>query len=454
MGRPKGSLNKSTIARRQLDTALIHESLSREDGWTNAMAGLGAMQKDKTIHTHIAGFTPLDEETLSQIYMGEGLASRIIDCVADDMTREWIEIENEAAGKTLEAEFMRLGAEQKFNEALKWSRLYGGSVLLIGAMDGQTPDKPLNMKRIRTVEYVKVVSRTDIPIQECIWETNPMSAMYGQIIQYKINLWIRDQQVPVMIHHSRIIPFFNEPIPPRIRPYMLPDERYWGMSSLQTIYESIRDLGGINQSVAHLLYEFLVGKYKVSNLAEMLASGKEHLLVKRMELINMSKSMLNGVILGEDEEYTRDYATLAGLPEVIDRFMLQLSGSTGIPVTRLYGRSPAGLNATGENDLRNYYDLIEAKQRNRLKLPMYRFLEILCAWKKIEQPTFEFNSLYQMTEQEKADYDKTYAEIAQIEANTKRSYIDAGARSADEIRKENGWAEEDIPEEEEEEDEK
>jgi phage-related protein (TIGR01555 family) len=108
--------------------------------------------------------------------------------------------------------------------------------------------------------------------------------------------------------------------------------------------------------------------------------------------------------------------------------MLKLSGSTGIPVTRLFGRSPAGLNATGESDLTNYYDLVEATQRNRLMPAIRRLVNLICAWKGIKKvPEITFNSLYQMSEEEKAKVDYT-------EAQTKQIYVNMGALDADEVR--------------------
>lgn len=447
MPRPKGSLNKTTLARldekpRAMSTADIHT-----DGWSNVMAGLGSTSKDKTMHTTYGGFTPLDEDTLSEMYMGEGLANRIITSVADDMTREWIELEGGSA-EIVNEELLRLEAENKYNEALRWQRLYGGSLLIIGAMDGKKPYMPLDINRIRNIEYVKVIARTDIPISECVFDKDPMSSTFGKILVYKVNMYVNDTWVPMMIHHTRAIPFHNDPIPPRIRSTVTSDTRYWGASSLQSIYESIRDLGGINQSVANILYEFIIGKITVDRLGEMLAAGQEGRLIKRMELINMTKSTINAVILGENEKYERDYATLAGLPEVIDRFMLQLSGSTGIPVTRLFGRSPAGLNATGENDLRNYYDIIEANQRNKLFMPIRKLITMISVWKGVEPPEFEFNSLYQMTELEKAEYEKIEAETEKIKADTEATYVNMAARDSSEIRQEKGWAAKDVAEEE------
>jgi hypothetical protein len=151
--------------------------------------------------------------------------------------------------------------------------------------------------------------------------------------------------------------------------------------------------------------------------------------------MNASKSVINAVVMDSEDEMARDYSTVAGLPELIDRSMLGLSGTTGIPVTRLFGRSPAGLNATGENDLRNYYDLVEATQKNRLAPPIRRTVDLICAWKGIKKvPEFTFNSLYQLSEEEKSKIAKTDMETRQIEATMNNTYVSMGALDADEVR--------------------
>ena len=379
MPRPKGSKNKATLAREsqvRTDAAPSPIPAFRLDGWANTITGLGQKQ-DKSKYTTFGDLNVIPDEDLGAIYMTDGLGGRIIDIVADDMTREWIDLEgaSEKDEEIIEDEMIRLSAEEKFNEAIKWQRLYGGSLLIIGAMDGQTPDKPLRENRIKNIEYLKVVDRTQVEIASSKWDLEPNSPNFGKIILYHVNFYVGDQYMPMKIHHTRVIPFFNDPVPLKLRNVVTWDLRYWGMSSLQRIYEELRDLGGITQSTVNIPYEFIIGKYKIARLAEIMSSpGGEKAIVNHMEIMNMSKSVLNSVMIDAEEDYSRDYATLAGLPELIDRFMLKLSGSTSIPVTRLFGRSPAGLNATGENDLRNYYDLIEAQQRNRLYGPLRRIV--------------------------------------------------------------------------------
>lgn len=434
---PQEALPKEMEA--QIKQYIADSLVNRKDGWSNVFVGLG-QKKDKAKYTEYGDITLLDDVTLESIYMGDGLGGRIIDIIADDMTREWVALDGDN-GKKVFDELISLDAEKAFNEAIKWQRLYGGSLIVIGAMDGRSPESRLNDKAIKKVEYLKVVPKTDISISDSVFNTNPSSPDFGKVEKYAITYRIGHQAIKKKVHASRCIPFYNDPAPAMLRASMSLDGRYWGISSLQRIYEELRDLGGVTQSIINILYEFIIGKFKVSNLARMFAEGRESQLITRIEIMEMSKSILNAVILGEDEEYTRDYATLAGLPEVIDRYMLKLSGSTGIPVTRLFGRSPSGLNATGENDLRNYYDLIEANQRNRLFPPLRRLVNLLSSYLKVDPPEVIFVSLYQLDEKEKAEVNKLNAETEKIKAetekimaDTERIYIETEVMSNEDIR--------------------
>ena len=238
--------------------------------------------------------------------------------------------------------------------------------------------------------------------------------------------------VDVYIHYTRVLEFKNDPVPVGKYNGLSQDIRYWGISSLQKINEAVRDLGGITQSIVNILYDFTFGVYKMEGLAQLISSDPTgettSKLVTRLNAINTSKSIINAAILDKEEDYEKQYTTLAGLPEMVDRFMLQLSGSTGIPVTRLYGRSPAGLNATGESDTRQFFDLIEAQQRNRLMPPIRKLVNLICSWKGIDPDSVEitFNSLYQLTEEEKAKIAKTEAETEEIKVRTAQALVDAG----------------------------
>ena len=115
------------------------------DGWVNSLTSAGTA-KDKKTYNQYNISRMITWEELSQMYATGGVISKVVDCVADDATRNGWYIKNDKKNKITQA-MKDLGVQPKINEALKWSRLYGGSVILIGALDGENLDKPLNMKK-------------------------------------------------------------------------------------------------------------------------------------------------------------------------------------------------------------------------------------------------------------------------------------------------------------------
>jgi len=204
MPRPKGSLNKATIEKQKRDDELIAQ-VAHQDGWSNILSGLGSAA-DKSIHTTKDVFELIDDETLTDIYMSEGLGRRIVDIIADDETREWIYFDESkypaATIKTINDELTRLSAESTYNEALKWQRLYGGSLIFIGAMDGRVPSEPLRENQIKNIEFLRVIDRTDVDISGSKYDYNEKSPTFGKILQYKVNIHVGDRYIESLIHHS------------------------------------------------------------------------------------------------------------------------------------------------------------------------------------------------------------------------------------------------------------
>ena len=57
--------------------------------------------------------------------------------------------------------------------------------------------------------------------------------------------------------------------------------------------------------------------------------------------------------------------------------MMDMAGAAEIPATKLFGRSPQGLNATGESDLRNYYEMIAQLQERSLRPALEKLLPVM-----------------------------------------------------------------------------
>ena len=375
------------------------------DGWSNLLVGLGR-SRDKTRSTTYTGENFLTDVMLTDMYVSDGIGSQIVKIVADDMTREWINIKNDSDNSIVN-ELKKLSAESVFNLALKWMRLYGGSGIVLGFDDGKSLDTPVTNNS--KINWLEIIPRSQIYIANSIYNNDILSSNYGKVEIYNMQIgWNLEM---TNIHYTRFIEFKGEPVP-YLKSMADIERRYWGISVLQEAWNSISMLGSAYQAVGNILLEFIIGKYTLAGLRSMLAQGQEEKILSRMEIINMTKSIYNSVLLDESEEYSRDSASVAGFPELLDRFMMLVSAVCRIPVTKLFGRSPAGMNATGEGDLTNYYDIIQSEQGNRLEKPLQRLVNIIAVYlgkaSDIETAEFpiDFNPLFQLTEKEQAEVKK------------------------------------------------
>lgn len=402
------------------------------DGWANALAGLGTA-KDKRRYMKYSASSLMIKEELSMLYSGDGLISQIIDKKADDLTREWISIENDNDLR-LSDEMERLDVQGAFNLAKKWSRLFGGALIFMGVLDGQSSDQPVRTKSIKSIDYLRVFDLGDIDTAGSKFVTDLKRPDYGDIELYKVRISVGTHYEYTYLHKSRCIPIYGVKLPKSIKATnVLFENRYWGYSIVPRVWSAVQDFVGAFGSVSSILYELIIGKYKFSDLDEMLAQGNEDKLKIRVETIDMTKSTINAVILGTDEEYTRDTASLAGIADILDRFMMHVSAVTAYPVTRLFGRSPAGLNATGENDIKNYYDDVRAEQKT-MNRAVQQILDTIAAYLKAPVPVrFKWNPLFQLTEEQTANMNRIKAETYRTQADADQRYMDTGVVTAEQI---------------------
>ena len=396
--------------------------LFRRDGWVNLLAGFGKRYTDKTKDTYFEAPTILQEQELADMWTGDGLGARVVSIPPADMVRRWIEVPADEEEKILQ-EMQRLNAKQKFSQALSWARLYGGALIVMVTKNGGKLEEPLR-KGVTGIEKLMVYSSYEVQLDTTDFVTDENSPYFGEVETYRIQTL---QGMVIRIHTSRCL-VFKGISAPRGASNIDIKMKYWGLSVLQQMWDRIKNFGAVEQGIANLMYEVIIGKYKLSNLAQILSEGNTEAVYNRMEIINSSKSLINAVLLDEKEDYTRDTANLTGIPEVIDRFMMIISGISGIPVTRLWGRSPAGENATGESDLRNYYDMVGALQETNLQPPLQKLAILINSYlKATKDPSIKFLPVWTPTEKEQTDMDKTRADMYNV-------YLTQMVLSPDEVR--------------------
>lgn len=408
----------------------------KNDGWKNLFTGLGG-KADKRQHTKARPEGFLLDVELETIYSDDGLGAKIVDLLPEDMMkRGWhYEFENQKEGmeevsKVYDDFFESLSAYDKITKALKWNRLYGGGILLLGAYDGNPLDEPLNIKRIKAFDNLKFVPRSNIMYGTIQWQRNPMEPRYGKPEVYPITYRVGDDFIVTNVHHTRCLEMHGIEIPSSQASIIPPDIRYWGLSVLQRVQNNLKDVAGAFGSLSNLMQEIAIGKYKFSDLADILSSvDGDKLIQKRLQTMDLTKSVFHSVIMDTSEEYVRDTLSFAGVSEVMHQFFMLVCASSNYPMTRLFGISPGGLNSTGDSDTYQYYDSVEAKQKTELLPILNRLTSIYSEWKNIERPKIIFNPIEQLTEREQAEVEEKKANTERTKAETYQKYIDMGVMS-------------------------
>jgi phage-related protein (TIGR01555 family) len=403
----------------------------RADGLQNVLIGMGT-GRDKAQYTKTTATVFLAQEELENLY-GEWLPRRIVDIYADQATRKGFKVL--FGGDGVRAEEVQ-GIEQTIedlyilehlNLAAKNSRLYGGACLLLFIDDGRPAYMPVDKRNIRRIEEIECLDRWQIaPVinEENLYDYS--KATYYQIISGDLI----NEPTLSYIHKDRILRFDGDWLPYRVR-----QRNYgWGMSSLQTVYDSFRHYWTGLNSAATLLTEFDIFVHKVRGLAAMLAAGKESSIRDRLQVNDMSKSIYRGYAIdAEKEELEFISRNFGGIGEILEKLRVDIIGASKIPHTVLFGESPSGLGSTGRSEERDFAKMLSDYQSVHFKRPMKKLLEYIMLSK--EGPTkgevpdswrIAFNPLFELNEREMAD---VRARVAAVDGR----YIQLGVLTPKEV---------------------
>lgn len=406
-----------------------------KDGLENVAASLGNY-KDKKAHTTY-GIRYTNRVEQENAYRQSWLCKRIIKTIPDDMTRAWrtFDIGDDCGDKIKAISRLerRLQVRAKINEAMRWGRLYGGCLVLIGTADAANDEKvlatPLDAEKIKAgdLRYLQVIDRWRVAPSGTL-VIDPTSNDFGLPESYVVTNTVDTATGAsgvasgITYHHTRVLRFGGQPIPY----FSWTANARWDDSELSAIWDAVVNKDTASSAIASLLLEAKVDVVKVPRLAELLSQKDgESKLLKRFQTASMLKSINNTLLLGEGEDYDQKQFTFAGLADVCNSFIDDVCGASQIPRQLLFGQSPKGLNATGDGEIRSYYDLIASMQESTLR-PQLEKLDAVLIPSAIgaipDDFDFEFNSLWQTD-------DKTQAEITKLVMERDTGYINAGVIS-------------------------
>ena len=353
--------------------------------------------------TYLPKFTTLNRQQLEWQYQTSWMSALAVDIVAEDMTREGIDLRTDdpdTADKINEV-IDDYGVMDSLCETIKWARLYGGAIAVI-MIDGQDSSTPLTRVPKDSFRGLCVFDRWQLDsVVSDLDQT--LGENFGKPEFYRIISANSDVQYQKPIHHSRVIRLDGRKLPF----YLRQSYQGWGASIIEPAMSQIQGFDLATQSVTQLISKSYLRYYKVEGLRDILTNELASKgFMNQMEYVRKFQTF-EGLTLGDknDEFQTFSYS-FTGLPDVLVQLGQQVSGAFGIPLVRLFGQSPAGLNSTGESDLRNYYDNVKKQQKTMLRSGVKRLLNAIYESVTGNVPPsdfrFEFRSLWQMSQVERS----------------------------------------------------
>ena len=320
-------------------------------------------------------------QVLNSLYRSHWVVQKIINTIPQDMMKNGYDLQSDINPDQIQqiSKIIRqTRLHSKILNGLYWGRLYGGAAGII-MIDGEADrmDEPLDLDRVMPGAFkgLLIMDRWSGIMPSADLITDITDPDFGLPEYYEVTL--PEGQGVIRLHNSRVCRFTG-----REMPYLEKlAENYWGTSEMEHVFSELKKRDNVSWNIALLTFMANIRVMKIDGMEQLLAYGggkQQEALYNTLEGLNMMLNN-NGIqILGKDDSYESHQYTFSGLGEVYDRFMMDVSGACGIPVTKLFGRSPAGMNSTGDADMDNYYDTIEQSQESQLRPVLDKLLPIVC----------------------------------------------------------------------------
>lgn len=336
--------------------------------------------------------------------------------IALDATRRGVEITGDNQDD-VDAVIARIRIDelmQVAHDAILMDGLYGGALVVVdGGVDLSLPAIWRTYRNQTKLKYKTIAPYWCSP-QEYN-SSNPLA-----------NDWYRPSKWSVngrSIHAKHTVAITARPVSDMLKP----SYNMFGISLSQIMADYVRRWRQTAESVSDMIKSYSISGIKTDMLSQ-LADAQS--LIQRATLFNRTRDNRGLLMLDKDtEEFFQFSAPLSGLGELLQKSQEQMSAAAQIPLVKLLGITPSGLNASSQGEMMAYYDYIAGIQRKTLIPIVRKAVDIACWQLGIDNNSIDIEllPLWQMT-------DKEQAEIREMDSRTHLNYASAGAVDATDIR--------------------
>lgn len=319
-------------------------------------------------------------QLINSLYRNNWIIRRVVDTIPEDMVRNWIRIKTQLPPEQLDRldQMWRVRRlQEQILHGLKWGRLYGGALgLMLIAGHEDILEEPLDYDLIMpgALKGIMIVDRWTgaYPSEELVEDINDVE--FGKPKYYLVTL---ENGNVMRIHHSRVLRFTGRELPY----WEKLAEVYWGMSEVEVVYEELKKRDNVSFSIANLVFLANLRVLKLQDVDQLLAVGDSQAKKDLYNVLTEQNHLWSNqgmMVVGDTESVETRQFTFTGLNDIYESFMMDVAGAAQIPVTRLFGRSPSGMDATGESDLQHYYEVVEQAQVAYLSPVLNKLLPVMC----------------------------------------------------------------------------
>ena len=417
----------------------------RADGYVNMVNRYGT-SKDSSEQYNFVPDAPVADDVLEMHYENNGLFSKIIDMPAEEAIKHGFTLEDVEDGKL--ADFYsealdELNWEENAMTAVKWARLFGGSIAVMLVNDGRGLEEPLDWKNIQSIDDIRVYDRSLIhPDYSSVFNYDPQDPfrVRGSRLGMPEYYDVYSKYGSFRVHDSRCLVFQNGVLPENATNSIY---QFWGIPEYIRLNKAIRDADIAHRSAPKLLERSVQPIYKMKDLAAELATEQgEDRILKRLQVIDTSRGILNSLVIDADgEDYDFKTFQYNGITDVISASCNMLAALSNIPQVILFGQTISGMSNTDDTSMENYYNYVERIQKRMLRSNLRYLLSVvfqagLATGEVDEVPKLkvQFNPLWSLSDSEQATLDQQKAQTEQVKAQTAQIYVGMEAIDPSEVR--------------------
>lgn len=383
----------------------------------------------------------------------------VSETIATEATREWIKIQSvgDAAApadgeggdpevdedeakkkgvakaekiKKIEAEFDRLKVQDAFRKYSEQDGFFGRSHLYLDTGDTENRDE------LKT----SIGGGNDDVSKSKVGPNKPLLAVRNveAVWVYPANYDSIDPLKPAWFHpetwfvqgkevsSSRLLTGVAREVPDLLKP-----QYAFGGLSLSQMVKPYVDFWLETRGSVNALISAFSQMILATDLSDTLSGGGDQLDI-RADLFNNYRDNRNLMLVNKASEEVKNVVTPLGTLDALQaQSQEHMASVSRIPLVKLLGIQPAGLNASSEGELITFEDMIRAYQKGFFGEPLNRvlwFVQLSLFGEVDPTITVEFNPLRQMTEKERGEIDKN-------ESETDKNYIEGGVLDPLEVRR-------------------